>query len=329
MPIIVPSTTYSPAATSGTYIFTVTRDTIIRQAMLNIGKLDEDEAPSAQSTTDAATVLNMLVKQWQGRGDFAPGLKTWTRRRGYLFLNYNSGRYSVGGGGTGWTNTPLFTATTASAAAAASVIAIPTGTTIVAGYYIGIQLNTGALQWTTVVSVAGTVCTITDALTAAVASGAKVYAYAALGTQPVQIEAAVLRDDTYNDVPLRLLQVRDYDSLPQKANTQNRSDPGAVYYEFQLNTSYLYTDVGASMDVTKYIVLTYMEPIQDFNNALDAPEYPQEWFLALCWGLAKEICPQYNSVWTPLMQDNFTRSLAIAQRKDPEIETRYFQCGED
>ena len=49
--------------TSGIYSFSVNRDQIIRIAMMNIGKLDEIETPSAQDITDCNLVLNMLVKQ--------------------------------------------------------------------------------------------------------------------------------------------------------------------------------------------------------------------------------------------------------------------------
>ena len=315
--------------TSGTYVFSVSRDTIIRQAMLTIGKLDAEESPLAQDTTDCATVLNMMVKQWQAKADYAPGLKTWTRRRGYLFLNNGTGQYTVGPSGTGWTNAPLLTTTTASAVGGATVVAVPAGLTLAAGYYIGVALDSGALFWTTIVSYIGTAVTLTDALPSVASATAQVFAYQTVGTQPVVIETASLRDNTLNDVPLNIIRdVQTYDMLPQKANPQNMSDPTAIYYEFQLGDSNLFTDVGAAQDVTKYIVMTYLEAIQDFNNPLDTPEYPQEWFLPLCLGLGKLIAPIYNSVWTPLMQDNYTTALAIAQHKDPEIRSDYFQCGE-
>ena len=314
--------------TSGTYAFGVNRDQIIRQAMLNIGKLDAEESPLAQDTTDCSFVLNMLCKQWQGKTDFSAGLKVWTRKRGYLFLNNSTGRYSVGPGGTGWTNTPIFTTTTAAAAANATVLAVPAGLSIATGDNVGIELDSGALFWTTVVSYATTVLTLTAGITSASLSGSQVYAYTTAATQPIHIETAVLRDDTLNDVPVNIIRdVQTYDMLPQKANPQNMSDPTAIYYEFQLTNSYLYTDVGAAQDVTKYLVITYFEAVQDFNVPLDSPYYPQEWFLALCWGLAKEIAPMYNAVWTPLMQENWTTSTAIAKKKDPEIRTDYYQPG--
>ena len=312
-------------STSGTYTFTVNRDQLIRLAMLNIGKLDDTETPTAQEVSDCSTVLNMLVKQWQGKADFAPGLKVWTRRRGYLFLNSTTGQYTVGPGGTGWTNSFVHPTVTTSTAAGATVIGVSSATGVVAGYNIGIEQGDGSLFWTTVSTVVGTTVTLAAALTQAVAPGAQVYCYQTTGTQPVVVETALLRDNTGNDTPLNLMTVQDYDYLPNKAAAVNPADPTAIYYEFQLTNSNLFTDCAQANDVTKYIVLTYLEAVQDLNSPSDNFEYPQEWYLALAWGLSKQICPMFNVPWTQIMDGNYKESLAIAQHKDKEISTMYFQ----
>jgi hypothetical protein len=120
----------------------------------------------------------------------------------------------------------------------------------------------------------------------------------------------------------------EYDNLPTKNNPTNISDPSAIYYEFQLTNGVLYTDIAGAADVTKHLVITYLEAEQDFVNATDVPEYPQEWFLALVLGLAKQICPIFNGVWTTLLQDNYATALAIAQKKEPENVVSYFQCND-
>ena len=317
-------------ATSGTYVFSVSRDDIIRQALLNIRKLDEVETPTPQETTDCARVLNMLVKQWQGRTDYAPGLKTWTRRRGYLFLNNNSGQYTLGTSGTGWTNNFVLTNTVATATTGATSITLAVATGVSVGDSIGVQLDSGALFWTTVLTVAGAVVGLTASLPSQSSSGAVVYDYTLTAQQPNVIESAILRDSNYDDIPLRIMRTtQEYDMLPSKADVNYISDPTAIYYEFQLQNSYLYTDVAAAYDVTKYIVLTYLEAIQDFNNPLDTPEYPQEWFLALCWGLAKNIAPMYGAVWSPAMQDAYKEATAIARNKGAEMSALFFEPGVD
>jgi len=314
-------------STSGSYSYTVNRDQIIRQAMLTIGKLDESEVPNAQEISDCAFVLNLMIKQWQGRTDFSPGLKVWTRRRGYLFLNSTTGQYSVGPTATGWTNSFVGPLTTAVAASAATSIVVSSATGIAATYNIGIQLDSGALYWTTVSSVSGTTVNLSAALPSQSSSGSQVYCYSTTAQLPLTIETALLRDNQNSDTPLRILTVQDYDMLPNKADPKNIGDPTAIYYEFQLDNANLFTDVGAANDVTKYIVMTFLETIQDVLSASDNFEYPQEWFLPLALGLSKQIAPMFNATWTALMQNNYDEALAIARRKDPERVTMYFQPG--
>ena len=314
--------------TSGSYTFSVNRDQIIRDALMNIRKLDEIETPTAQQTTDCALKLNMLVKQWQAMGDFAAGLKTWTRRRGHLFLSNTTGQYTLGPAGTGWTTSYQQTTLSASAAAGQPVVLLTSATGVAANQKIGIQCGDD-LFWSTVLTVVGLTVTLSTNLSVAASANAPVYFYTTTAQQPVVIEAAVLRDDDNTDQPVDIIQnVKDYDYLPSKVDTTNKGDPTSIYYEFQLGNSNLYTDVAASEDVTKHLVLTYLESIQDFVNPQDTPEYPQEWYLALSWGLAKQIAPSYGANWTPLMESNYQMALAIAQRKDPQVETMYFQSGE-
>lgn len=319
-------------ATSGVYSFGVTRDDIIRQSFLSIGKLDPYESPDAQQAQDTAIVLNMMVKQWMGRADYAPGLKMWTRKHGHLFLQNNSGRYLIGPGATtGWSNDYVYPTITVNAAAAASTLTLSAVTGVASGYYIGVQLDSGALFWTTVNGApAGLVVTLAAVLPSSAASGAQVFVFQTIAQQPLFIETAVLRDQDLTDTPVKIMQtVQSYDMLPNKADPTFMQDPTAIYYENQLGNSYLYTDCGAAQDVSKHLVLTYQEPVQDFINPLDNPYYPQEWYWTLCLGLAKRICPQYNRPWTQLNEDNYKEAMATARNKDAEKCELFFQPGAD
>lgn len=314
--------------TSGTFSFTVNGDQVVRQSMLNIGKLDGIDTMTADEVADCRFVLNMLVKQWMGRTDFAPGLKVWKRKWGYLFLSNSTGQYTVGPNGTGWTNTFVRPVTTSTKVAGTGSVDVASATGIVTGYNIGIQLDSGALFWTTVSGVAGTAISLTAPLPSQSSIGSQVYVYQTAAQQPLSIETCVLRDQFNQDVPVRLMRtVQDYANLPSKTDPQNISDPTAIYYEFQLTNSNLYTDCGAANDVRKYLVISYMEPVQDITNPTDNFDYPQEDFLALTWGLSKQIAPMFNMPWTPLMEANYQAAVAIAGHKDAEVTTLYFQPG--
>jgi hypothetical protein len=321
-------------ATSGNYTLTIARDDIIREAMLNMGKLGEGESPSPQETNDMALKLNMIVKQFQGKSDGAPGLKTWTRRRGFLFLHNTTGQYEVGPNATGWTTSFTKLTTTAPSVAGSNQITVANTTGVSNNDNIGIQITNGGgngdIQWTTVQSfnpITG-VITLANNLTASVATGARAYDYTTTGQNPLTIEAAVLRDDNNEDTPLWIMpSVQDYDILASKTDLDNISDPTQIYYEWQLSNSFVYMDVAAAQDVTKYMVLTYLEEIQTFVLPTDNPEYPVEWFLPLCWKLTKEACPMFNAPWTQLMQANYTEAMAIARKKQPENCSLFFQSG--
>jgi hypothetical protein len=325
--------------TSGIYTLTVQRDDIIRQAMLNLGKLGEGENPTPQEITDMALKLNMLVKQWMGKADFAPGLKTWTRRRGNLFLHNNTGKYTVGPNATGWTTSFTQLTTIAASAAGTNTISVAAGTTgITNGDNIGVQITTGGgngdIQWTTVSNYnSGTgVITLGANLTAAVDIGATAYDYTTTAQNPLTIESAVLRDSSNSneDTPVKIMaSTQDYDMLPSKVDLNNISDPTQIYYEWQLTNSFLFTDVAAAQDVTKYLVLTFLEEIQTFVNPTDNPEYPAEWFDPLCWGLSKRSAPMFNLPWTQSMEAIYQECLAIAKHKGPEKSSLFFQPGED
>jgi len=316
--------------TSGSFSFTVNRDQTIRQSMLNIGKLDELENPTAQDITDCNLMLNMLIKQWMGRTDFAPGLKVYKRKWGYLFLNNATNKYTVGPNGTGWTNVFVRPVTTAASLSGANSVTVDSATGIATNYHIGIQLDSGALFWTTVSSVVGLVVSLNINLPSQSSSGSQIYCYQTTAQQPLNIETAVLRDQFNEDTPLRFLRtVQDYANLSGKTDIQTISDPTAIYYEFQLTDSNLYTDCGAAQDVRKYIVASYMEPVQDMVNPADNFEYAQECFLAITWGLSKQIAPMYNMPWTQNMESNYTSAVMIAGHKDAEVSTMYFQPGED
>ena len=151
-------------STSGTYSFSVTRDDIIRMAMLNIKRLDPDDTPTPAETKDMSWLLNAMVKQWQGKADFAPGLKTWTRKTGTLLLSPTTGTYTLGNGSAGWVNNPIVMQSTATAVSGASSVVANTIFGVGISYTVVIQLDTGVLWPATVTSAAGSTITFTPAL---------------------------------------------------------------------------------------------------------------------------------------------------------------------
>ena len=313
-------------STSGTYSFVITRDDIIRQALLNIKRLDEDEAPTAAAARDCAFMLNMMVKQWQGKSDFAPGLKTWTRKTGYLLLS-NTNQYLLGPDAQGWTNS--FTRCMLTAGAAAGALSLTVDSTSGAvGSLLAIELDSGQMQFVNNgVIASATSITFSTPLLGTASSGNYAYVYASAAQKPIALETVWLRDAYYSDTPIRVMNVQDYSNLPNKSDPLNIGDPAAIYWEEGIADGNLYLDVGVAQDISKYLMFKYLEPGQIFNTATDNPYFPEEWFLALCWGLTEQIAPMFSASWNDKMEQLKTTALAIARNKGAEMSSMYFQPG--
>lgn len=334
-------------ATSGAYTFTVSRDDVIREAMLNIGKIGDTESPTPTETTDCARKLNMLLKQWMGRLDFAPGLKMWTRYRGDLFLSSSKGIYTLSPSGDNWAagvavnignlNIPNYNQATLTAAVAANGTVIRIGSVAAAGVTAGdfavTQLASGDISSNVVQSVnvgAGTVTLVTG-ITSAANSGALFWNYTTKGQPILEAQSASLRDSQFNDTPLDYMTLQAYEALPTKVQPGYVSDPTSVYLEPQLSSTplrsaTLYLDVAGAQDVTKLIHIVGLRPVQDMVNPGDNFDLPQEWFLPLSFGLGKLICPMFNATWTKELDGNLNDAIALArQSQTAETTEIYFQ----
>jgi hypothetical protein len=314
--------------TSGVYTLTVSRDDIIRESMLNLGKLGDNEAPSPQETTDCARKLNMLVKQWMGKADFSPGLKMWTRKHADLYLSSTKYQYSLGASGDDWTNQSYQRQLSAAAAAGATSITVANTTNLSINDSLVIELDSGDIFSTTASNIVGSTVTI-GALPSAASANNWVFNYTTKAQRPEFIETCVLRDINNNDVGVNLMTVQDYDFLPSKASSAYIALPQAIYYEQSLGNGTLFIDTAGTSDVTQHLHMTYMEPVQIFQNPTDTPYYPETWYRALCWGLTKEIAPMFNAPFTAEMQSNYQEAIAMARELYAETTSMYFEPGND
>lgn len=318
--------------TSGTVIFSVSRDDICKQAMIDCGALGVGETMSDDDLQLCAFRLNMVAKQYMGTIDTTPGVKMWSRKAGNLFLSTTTGAYSLGPSGTGWASSFTQTTLSASSSSGSSTISVASASSIASGDNIGIVLTSGVLQWTTVNGApVGTTVTLTAVLSGNATSGTQVYNYATSlqARRPLSIVTAVLRDVNNNDTPLMFMNLQDYDSLPSKKNTQNSGDPTAIYYQPNLGNGTLVTDVAAAADTTKFIHTVYLSPIEDFNSATDTPDYPQEWYRPLVKILAVEIAPAFSLPVTQDMVNAKAEALVFAGRNNPEVSSLFFQPKND
>lgn len=221
---------------SNTYTFSVTRDQLINDALINIGALDpEGGTATATQISNAASVLNMMVKSWQARG-----MSLWARR------------------------------------------------------IISISLNGAA----------------TYGLGAATST-----------TRPLRVLDGYVRSTAGNDTPIRVISREEYNRFGLKTATGNSVN---VYYDPQLDNGTIYVYPLAS---TGTLLLEVEYPTMDFSASTDEPDFPQEWFNALRWNLAKELAMSYGVSPTRYgtIKNNAEQELATVEDWDTEFpQSTYF-----
>lgn len=305
---------------------TVNARDIVKAALRAIRVLGENDDPTDAALTNGAEALNFMVMQWKGAADFAPGLKMWSRKRGYVFLQKDQGSYSLGPSGDNTTLSYVSTTISANEAAGQTVLSVTSSTGMTAADKIGIELNSGSIQWTTVSSTGAGTVTVGDALTGAADSGNRVFAYTTKIVRPLSIVTAVLRDTDSNDSPMESMDVYEYEQNPAKTSD---GTPSKYFYEPQLTNGVLYLNFQPD-DVTKVIRIVFLSDIELFDVYGDTPDYPTVWYNALKWGLAKELAPGNGvNLWTPAHEDNFLSALSIARNSDPDSTTMYFEPGRE
>lgn len=310
-------------ASSGSDNFTVNRNEIIEESLRDLRVLSIAETPTAEHISYGARKLNLIVKQWMGSNDFAPGLKVWSRKRGFLFPAYNDAEYSIGPSGDHATASYSSTTISADEAAGQTVLSVTSTTGMTAADNIGIVQNDGTIHWSTISSTgAGPTVTIASGLTAAAAAGKTVYWYTTKLVMPLEMLSVRRRDSSNNETPLTPMLLPEYeDGIPNKTNL---GTPTRYLYETGITNGTLRFD--RRLDTVSYIyLLTFLRKIEDFDASTDTPDYPAVWYRPLVMQLVIDQAPMYGKPVTPEMRNGLNEALAIARHADPENVVAFFE----
>lgn len=266
---------------SGVSTFSVNLTQLINSAFQLAEIIQKGQVLDDEDFDLAKFNLNMMIKTWQNRGY---GL--WLNQIVTLPQAQNQQSYLLGPTGDHCSANMGETAIKTAGAAGDLTIEVDAITDMVTGQYIGIQLDDGTMQWTTINGApSGTTVTITAALTDSMAVDNIVFFYTSKIARPLEIIEARIRDKNGIDNPLQVLSLQDYKDLSVKSTYGKVNQ---VAYDPQLVNGVLYV-WEPTYDVTDRIVMTIKRPVYDFVNATDTPDFPIEWVEALEAGLAERL----------------------------------------
>jgi hypothetical protein len=276
-------------ATSGSVNFSTSRDEVIKYAYLNVGGIASGGTPTATQVTDAAFLLNGIVKMWQ-----TEGMPLWALKTGYIFPIHDTNQVLLGSGGGKASHSYVQTTIDGDEASGQTVITVSSATGISNTDIIGIEQDDGTIHWTTVSGApSGDDITLAAALSDEASDGNYVYAYATTAQihRPLRIIHAYSYDFGSNvSQPLTLVSSTDHFDLGDK---ETESYPLQFAYQPTLTTG-IFRFWPRFQNGDKFIVIYFQRPFEDFDAAGDEPDFPQEWFLPLTWMLSWALGPSHG-----------------------------------
>lgn len=258
---------------------------LITDAYQDLGVLEDGRSPTATQLSNAKRRANRLLKAWQ-----AEGVGLWLHQEVTLALAYQTQSYDLGPTGDHCSASMVNTALSADADSGDGTITVDSASGISDGDYIGIQLDDGTMQWTTVNGApAGTTITLTTALTDDAAEDNVVRAYTTKTHRPLRIVRNTVRlIDTSNDeTSMKEVSESDYKALADKTSLGTATQ---YYYDTKLTNGVFYVWPTAD-DVSKKIVMVIERPVYDLDDFDNNIDIPQEWYMALEYNLALVLAP--------------------------------------
>lgn len=112
--------------------------------------------------------------------------------------------------------------------------------------------------------------------------------------KPLRIVQAYNHDTVSEvDIPMRIITKQEYNILGNKTSSGN---PIQMYYDPQLDYGdlYVFPVPTSTEEAENTITIIYQRPFEDFDASTDTPDFPQEWYDALAFGLAVRLAPEYG-----------------------------------
>ncbi len=309
-------------ATSGIVTLSTTQDKLIRRAYRLLGLIKVGGTRAPEEMNNAAEALNSMLKQWD-----SDDVGLWLIKPVTLYPEKNAVSYDLGPTGDHATLSGVSTATSAAASSGSGTISVDSVTGIADTYNIGVELDSGSFQWTTVNGTpVGLVVTLTTVLSDDVDDGATVVSYATKINRPLRIKNPRYKNSSGYERPLDMWSRSQYQDITNKT-TAVGDGPTSVYYDPQLTDGVLYTwPVNANVDGE--ILFDSQTPMETMVARSDEPLFADEWQNAIAINLAALLGMEYP-LEVPQQRLAWVKGEAIdtfdkLKRWDEEVTSTFF-----
>lgn len=271
--------------TSNSTNYTQTRNQIIFDALFRLGVVRAGGTVPTNDYTACSTVLNNITKHLQKLG-----LHVWAENEGTLFLIDGQAKYIIDGSANIAGDDVI--STTIASSSSGTNLTLTSTTGISVNDKIGVELDGGTRQWSTVLLVnSSTSVTLNDSLTDTAAVDNTVFVYTTNTGKPISITSAVYRDSSNIDIPVNILGQDEFMEISDK--TTEASQINSISIKFG-NTSSMISVWPVPDSYQGRLVFMYQRQLQDFDTSSDTPDLPSEWTETLTLLLMVKVGPAYG-----------------------------------
>jgi hypothetical protein len=309
-------------ALSNTYTYTVNKLTLITDALIEAGVIQDDEAVDGGMHAWMSRRLNGLVKQLQARG-----LHLWRTVEVTLLLESSKVEYTLGTGGDRCSETVVRGLTTTATAIAAITYDVPS-TGMAVSDIVGIEMSDGEMHWDTVATIPDSASiTVSTGPTVAAALGAVVYAYTAIIPKPLRIHEAYVIQKANEDShqPLTVIPREEYMRLNSKITA---SIPVEIWFNPERTTSMLKIWPTSNNNIQR-IVMTAELPMDDMLLSTDNLNFPDWWYEAIHLKLAHIAARSYKAPIEKTNELNRDSMIALLEAENFNVESTYIEMHPD
>jgi hypothetical protein len=246
--------------------FQLTLEEMISDALgiIQVGVDGEEVEPEYYAR--ARVVANRVVLEMQ-----MMGLHLSSYKVGYLFLQPDQYQYVIENENA--TNTYYQRTLSAAEATGQTVLSVDDVTDLEVDDTIGITLDDGSIQWTTVSAVGADTVTVSDALTDDAASGNYLFNYRVALRQISRIHQIWRRDNYVSDIPITMISQQEYDALPYK--TTSSGVPSISYYHRSIpkGTLYLWPLPSTAIPIMGFWYECKLGQLENTTDVIDMDQF--------------------------------------------------------
>ena len=275
---------------SGVTTYSMTASDIVTKVFRLLDVYGPGSSIPGEDFSTAFQTLNMMVKAWQSP---QYGFHMWKQKECICFINPGQQFYQLGGStpdrvGLGLGHNTALTA--ALVATNTSLVVVATaGMTV--GDNIGIELDDGSLQWTTIATITSTTTlTISAGVTKTSAIGNNIFTYTTAAGRPLEIENVRLLKNNTTTMRMNRVAKQMFFNIP---NINSVGQPIQYFEDRQLNQTNLWV-YGTGSSSQDALVFTSKQIIEDFSISTNIADFPQTWMACLVFNLAVWLSPEYG-----------------------------------